>query len=74
MKSSSLQNHLNNIHSDTIEKYEWYIYDLKKKYTAQTTILKLLWVSYKHDDDGLRVAHNISYLIYQDGKPHTIGE
>lgn len=74
MKPSRLQDHLNKMHSDKKDKNVAYFQDLEKKYIAQPTVSKLFSAASKQDDDGLRASYNISLLIAQTGKPHTIGE
>ncbi|XP_039309107.1 protein ZBED8-like [Solenopsis invicta] len=74
MKPSRLQDHLNKMSSDKKDKDVTYFQDLEKKYTAQPTVSKLFSAASKQDDDGLRASYNISLLIAQKGKPHTIGE
>ncbi|GBP24961.1 Protein ZBED8 [Eumeta japonica] len=74
MKPSRLQNHFNKIHPDKKDKNVAYFQDLEKKHNAQPSVSKLFSVAAKQDDDGLRASYNISLLIAQTGKPHTIGE
>ena len=74
MKPSRLQDHLNKMHSDKKDKNVTYFQELEKKHAAQPTVSKLFSVVSKQDDDGLQASYNISLLIAQTGKPHTIGE
>ncbi|XP_075232269.1 zinc finger BED domain-containing protein 5-like [Lycorma delicatula] len=74
MKPSRLQDHLNKMHPDKKDKNVAYLQDLEKKHNAQPSVSKLFSMAAKQDDDGLRASYNISLLIAQTGKPHTIGE
>lgn len=74
MKPSRLQDHLNKMHPDKKDKNVAYFQDLEKKHNAQPSVSKLFSMAAKQDDDGLRASYNISLLIAQTGKPHTIGE
>lgn len=74
MKPSRLQDHLNKMHPDKKDKNVAYFQDLEKKHNNQPSVSKLFSAAAKQDDDGLRASYNISLLIAQTGKPHTIGE
>ncbi|GBP36287.1 SCAN domain-containing protein 3 [Eumeta japonica] len=74
MKPSRLQDHFNKMHPDKKDKNVAYFQDLEKKHNAQPSVWKLFSVAAKQDDNGLRASYNISLLIAQTGKPHTIGE
>lgn len=74
MKPSRLQDHLNKKHADKKNKNVAFFQDLEKKYIARPTVSSLYSSSTKQNDDGLRASYNISLLIAQAGKPHTIGE
>ncbi|XP_026471713.1 SCAN domain-containing protein 3-like [Ctenocephalides felis] len=74
MKPSRLEDHLNRMHPDKKDKNVDYFRNLEKMYIAQPSVSKLFSVAAKQDDDGLRASYNISRLIAQTGKPHTIGE
>lgn len=74
MKPSRIQDHLNKVHPDKKDNNVAYFQDLEKKYITQPTVSTLFSAASKQDDDGLRASYNISLLIAQTGKPHTIGE
>ncbi|XP_015931074.1 SCAN domain-containing protein 3-like [Parasteatoda tepidariorum] len=74
MKPLRLQDHLNKMHPDKKDKNVAYFQDLEKKHNAQPSVSKLFSMAAKQHDDRLRASYNISLLIAQTGKPHTIGE
>ena len=74
MKPSKLKEHLIKIYSDKKDKDLTFFQTFKEKYMKTPTLQKLMGVTSKRDDDGLRASYNISLMIAKSGKPHTIAE
>ncbi|VVC31916.1 Ribonuclease H-like domain [Cinara cedri] len=47
---------------------------IEKKFLKEPALVNMFSTTLKQDDDGLRASYNISLLIANSGKPHTIGE
>lgn len=47
---------------------------MEKNQNIQPSVSKLFSANTNQDDDGLRASYNISLLLSETGKPHTIGK
>ena len=74
MKPSRLLAHFKKIHPDKKDNSLAYFQTLRDRMQKQKTVTSMFSDSSKQATDGLRASCNISLLIAQSGKPHTIGE
>uniref|UniRef100_A0ABM5G983 Zinc finger MYM-type protein 6-like n=1 Tax=Pogona vitticeps TaxID=103695 RepID=A0ABM5G983_9SAUR len=74
MKPSRLKEHLVKIHSDKADKPVSFFQSLKAKFEGRSTVGKLFEKLSLNADKGLICSYEVSLLIAQCGKPHTIGE
>ena len=74
MKPSRLLDHLKKIHPHKKDNSLAYFLSLCDRMQNQKTVTSMFSNSSKQAPDGLRASCNISLLIAQSGKPHTIGK
>ena len=74
MKPSRLLDHFTKIYPDKKDNSLAYFQSLRNRRQKQKTVTSMFFDSSKQATDGLRASYNIALLIFQSGKPHTIGE
>ena len=74
MKPLRLLDHFKKVHPDKKDNSLAYFQTLRDRMQKQKTVTGMFSNSSKQATDGLRASYNISLLIAQSGKPHTIGE
>jgi len=74
MKPSRLQEHLQKNYPDKQNKNLLFFTNIRDKFLKAPSVSGLLTTSSTQCDDGLIASYNISKLIANSGKAHTIGE
>ena len=74
MKPSRLLDYFKKIHPDKKDNSLAYFHSLCHRMQKQKSVTSMFSNSSKQVTDDLRASYNISLLIAQSGKPHTIGE
>lgn len=74
MKPSRLIEHFKKAHFNKADKDVNYFRNLRDRRGKNKTVHDMFVAASSKNDDGLRASYNISLLIAQTGKAHTIGE
>ena len=74
MRPSKLRKHLETIHQDKMDKPLIYFQNLRENFHNRNTIDNIVARNTVKTEAGFLASYQISQLIAEAGKPHTIGE